>query len=92
MEDFLRHWGPSLAIFGPLVGAAIMMVIPRAEEAWHKWVSLLSSLFVLVVMVGIAGYFDYDKSGTLQFVTDKKWIEVINSRYIVGVDGISLPL
>ena len=29
---------------------------------------------------------------TLQFVVDKSWIDVINSRYIVGIDGISLPL
>jgi hypothetical protein len=36
--------------------------------------------------------FDYDNAGTLQFVVDNEWIDVINSRYIVGIDGISLPL
>ena len=28
----------------------------------------------------------------MQFGTDLEWIEVINSRYIIGIDGISLPL
>jgi NADH-quinone oxidoreductase subunit M len=92
MEDILQHWGPSVAIFAPLVGAALMMVIPKANEEIHKWVALLTSLFVGATMVGIAYYFDYGISAKLQFVQDKKWIEVINARYIVGVDGISLPL
>src|SRR5947207_2163133 len=92
MEDFLTHWGLSLAIFIPLVGAALMMLIPKAEEELHKWIALLSSLLVLAATVGVAWFFDYGHSGQLQFVVDDKWIEIINSRYIVGVDGISLPL
>jgi NADH-quinone oxidoreductase subunit M len=92
MESFLNSWGPSLAIFLPLVGAAVMMLVPKAEEELHKWIALLSSLAVFVVAVLMTWKFDFDNSGTLQYVLDKKWIEVINSRYIVGVDGISLPL
>src|SRR4051812_36431391 len=92
MEDIVQHWGVSVAIFAPLVGAALMMVIPKANEEAHKWVSLLTSLFVTATLVAIAYYFDYSASAKLQFVQDKSWIPVINSRYIVGVDGISLPL
>ncbi|MDH3755231.1 MAG: NADH-quinone oxidoreductase subunit M, partial [Acidimicrobiia bacterium] len=36
--------------------------------------------------------FDYGAAGQLQYVVDEKWIEVINSRYILGIDGISFPL
>ncbi len=36
--------------------------------------------------------FDYDRTGVLQFDVNKSWIDVINSRYHMGVDGISLPL
>ena len=92
MEDLIKHWGLSVAIFAPLVGAAVMMLIPKAQEQAHKVIALFTSLFVLATAVGTAVYFDYDNGGTLQHVVDKKWIEVINSRYIVGVDGISLPL
>jgi NADH-quinone oxidoreductase subunit M len=92
MEDILKHWGPTLMIFIPLIGAGLMMLIPKANEEAHKLIALASSLVVAAVAIGVTSYFDYDKGGTLQFVVDKKWIEVINSRYIVGVDGISLPL
>src|SRR5205085_8877070 len=36
--------------------------------------------------------FDYDHTRSMQFLVDKPWIDVINSRFIVGIDGISLPL
>src|SRR5438270_1071698 len=54
MEDILKHWGPSVAVFAPLVGAALMMLIPRAEEQLHKWVALLTSLLVFATTIGIA--------------------------------------
>ncbi|HEX2384626.1 MAG TPA: NADH-quinone oxidoreductase subunit M [Acidimicrobiales bacterium] len=92
MENFLNHWGLTLAVFIPLIGAALMMVIPRAREDLHKWIALLTSAVVFGVTILIASYFDYDNSGQLQFVVNRSWIDAINSRYIVGIDGISLPL
>ncbi len=92
MEDFLNDWGLSLAVFLPLVGAAIMALIPRAEEQLHKMVALVTSLAVAAVGVALLANFDFDESRTLQFVVDETWIEFINSRYILGIDGISLPL
>ena len=92
MKDLLDGWGLTAAIFLPMVGAAIMMVVPSAREGLHKLIALVSSLGVLGVTVAVLANFDYDATRELQFVVDSKWIDVINSRYIVGVDGISLPL
>ena len=92
MKDFLNSWGISLTVFLPLVGVAIMLVVPKAREQFHKTVALVTSLVVAFVGVLLLANFDYDASGTLQFVVDKSWIPIINSRYIVGLDGISLPL
>jgi NADH-quinone oxidoreductase subunit M len=36
--------------------------------------------------------FDFSKSGTMQFVADAEWIPLIKSSYLIGLDGISLPL
>ena len=47
---------------------------------------------MLGVLVGGRLFFDYDHAGILQNVVDKEWIPVIDSRYHLGVDGISLPL
>ncbi len=35
---------------------------------------------------------DYDHTEKLQFVVNNRWIDVIHSRYHLGIDGISLPL
>jgi NADH-quinone oxidoreductase subunit M len=92
VKDLLDGWGITAAVFLPLVGAAIMLCIPKAEETLHKVVALATSLVVLGVGVAMLAGFDYDSTATLQFAQDKTWIELINSRYLVGIDGISLPL
>jgi len=92
MKDFLNSWGLSLAVFLPLVGALAMFVVPKAREQYHKVVALGTSLAVLLLGVLIIANFDYDATGKLQFVIDKSWIPMVNSRYIIGVDGISLPM
>ncbi len=92
MTDFLNTWGLTAIIFVPLIGAAVMMLIPEREEEAHKQIALLTSLVTLGLVAALMIDFDYDDAGTLQFVQDKGWIDVINSRYIIGLDGISIPL
>ena len=85
-------WVLSLTVFLPLVGAVVIMMIPKAYEAEVKLVALGSSLLALIIGLYITIQFNYGAAGDLQFVVDKGWIDVINSRYIVGLDGLSLPL
>jgi len=92
VNDFLNDWGLTLAVFLPLLGAVVMMVIPRGEEDTHKIVALVSTLLSGAVGVWLLFNFDYDHSHKLQFARNDSWIDVINSRYHIGIDGISLPL
>ena len=92
MKDLLDGWGITAAVFLPLVGAAVMLCIPKAEETLHKVVALITSLATAAVGVAMLANFDYDRTASLQFLQDKTWIELINARYLVGIDGISLPL
>jgi NADH-quinone oxidoreductase subunit M len=88
-DDYLL----SLATFLPLAGALVMMFVPRQREDTHKWIALVTSLATLAVGGAIiARFVDIDTPGDLVLKVDKNWIEVINSRYILGIDGISLPL
>jgi len=91
-NDFLTGWGLSLMVFLPLAGALVMMLIPKAEEQLIKVVALGTTLASAAVGVAVMADFDYDNAGELQFVVDHKWIEVIHSTYLVGIDGLSLPL
>jgi NADH-quinone oxidoreductase subunit M len=91
-NQFLTDWGLSLMVFLPLAGALVMLLIPKADEQLHKLVALGASLASAVAGVAVLADFDYDQAGKLQFVVDKTWIEVINSRYLLGIDGLSVPL
>ncbi len=92
MDWFDSGWGLTLAIFLPVVGMAIVVMIPREQELAIKSVALLTTVATLGVSVALIALFDYDKTGDLQYEADKSWIDVISSRYHIGIDGISLPL
>ena len=85
-------WALTLAVFLPAVGALVMMAVPRARELELKVVALGASLATLAVGVYLLLNFDYANAGSLQFVVEKGWIEAIDAEYIVGLDGLSLPL
>jgi NADH-quinone oxidoreductase subunit M len=89
---FLEGWGLSLMVFLPLVGAAVMLLIPKTEEQLLKVVALGASLAAAVFGVAVIADFDYDRAGELQFAVDHEWISVIKAHYLVGIDGLSLPL
>ena len=92
MESFLDSWGITAMVFAPLVGVAIMMLIPEKEEDLHKTIALLATVVSAAIGIMLFGNFDYGDTATMQFGVDRNWIDVINARYTVGVDGISLPL
>ena len=80
------------AIFLPVIGAAVLGLIPRAQEKALKVWALLITLATLVLGVVITVGFDFGASERMQFTADERWIDVINSRYHIGIDGIALPL
>jgi NADH-quinone oxidoreductase subunit M len=89
--DGFEDWALTVGTFLPLAGAIVMMLVPRESEDTHKWIALLTTLATLGVGIGVLAEFDYTASG-LQMVVDEKWIDAINARYLIGIDGISLPL
>jgi NADH-quinone oxidoreductase subunit M len=89
---FDNGWGLSLIVFLPLIGALVVMAIPRANEQLQKVMALAFAGVAFVLSVVMAFDFDYGNADAYQFGADLPWITVINSRYIIGIDGISLPL
>jgi NADH-quinone oxidoreductase subunit M len=91
-NDFLNSWGLSLMVFLPLAGALVMLAIPKVEEQLHKVVALVTSLLTAGMGAWVIAAFDYDQGSALQFLVDKEWIPAIGSRYMVAIDGLSIPL
>jgi len=90
--NWFDSWALSLAVFLPLVGMLVLLAVPTADEQLAKIVALVTTVATFGVTVALAIGFDYDATGKLQYVVDKRWIDVISTRYHVGIDGISLPL
>jgi NADH-quinone oxidoreductase subunit M len=91
-NQFLSDWGLSIMVFLPLAGALVMLLIPRTEEHLHRTLALVVTLATAGVGAAVLADFDYSASETLQFVVNKPWIDVINARYAIGIDGLSVPL
>ncbi|MBV8983046.1 MAG: NADH-quinone oxidoreductase subunit M, partial [Acidimicrobiia bacterium] len=77
----LDHWALTGAIFVPVIGAAVLGLMPRRAEVSLKLGALLASLTSLGLVVYLMARFDYGHSNRFQFVANKQWIEVIHSRY-----------
>jgi NADH-quinone oxidoreductase subunit M len=73
----------------PIVGAGVVMLIPR--RALAKWVALAVSLVGLAVTAVVAVGFD-PGGEQYQFVENRRWIPSFGTGYILGVDGIALAL
>ena len=84
-------WGLSLTVFLPLLGAAVVLAIPRARETAIKATALGFAAASFVASIVVMALFDFG-SGGFQMGTDLSWIPAIGSRYHIAVDGISLPL
>jgi NADH-quinone oxidoreductase subunit M len=92
LTDSANNWLLPVGVFLPVAGMVVMGFIPRTEERLLKVVALLTALATAAIGVVTLATFDYDKAGTLQFYVNEPWIDAIRSRFIMGCDGMSLPL
>ena len=58
--DWFDDWALTLAVFIPLVGMVIVLLIPKAEENLIKVVALLTTLLTGAVGIGILANFNLD--------------------------------
>jgi NADH-quinone oxidoreductase subunit M len=85
---------PWLTILGvlPLIGALVLLVLPRDNARLIKQVALVFSLAALVFTVVMGLQFDADSTAAFQFVESYPWIPAFGISYSLGVDGIGLVL
>src|SRR3972149_7298155 len=85
--------GPILStlIALPLLGVMLLVFVDGAREGLIKRIALAISSFDFLLCVVVAARFAPTVPG-MQFVERVPWISSIGSSYVLGVDGISLPL
>ncbi|MEZ5117990.1 MAG: NADH-quinone oxidoreductase subunit M, partial [Candidatus Nanopelagicales bacterium] len=84
-------WLTTLGLI-PLVGALVVMLLPKGRPALAKQVALVFSLATLVLLIVMALQFDATSGDPFQFVERYDWIPAFGISYAVGVDGIGLVL
>lgn len=90
--DFL-----TVTIFLPALGALVIML--HKDERYIRGIALLFSVSTFVLSLPLWFGFDAAKGpyaasigDLLQFEVDKPWVEALNIRYHIGLDGIALLL
>ena len=96
-------WPLSLLVFLPALVAAVLAlpIIPKAREEMIRWITLATTAVVFVLSLWIAwptlfgpvgaAQFQVGQSG-MQLIVNRPWIPAFGIEYLLGVDGISMPL
>ena len=77
--------------FIPLLGAAVVLALPRDNHALIKWVAVGATVPPLLMAIWLYINFDRTAAG-FQFMQQASWIPSFNIQYVVGVDGISITM
>ncbi len=80
-------------LFTPLVGAILMLFIPRERPDLHRWMGNIFACLGLLVSLPLIWRFNTALDAPrFQFITDHDWIPSIGARYTLGIDGLSFLL
>jgi NADH-quinone oxidoreductase subunit M len=80
----------SWMVFFPLIGAAVVLCLPRDRHELIRAVATASTLPGLICAFAL--WRAFDPEGGMQFVHRTPWIAAYNIEYFVGVDGLSLTM
>jgi NADH-quinone oxidoreductase subunit M len=87
MENHILSW----MIFFPLVGAAIVAIVPKNQHNLIRWISAGATALPLALAVKV--FLSFDRATTdFQFIERTPWIRAFNIDYYLGIDGISVTM
>ena len=81
----------SWIIWLPVIGIVVVVIIPRDKGTLIKQVSAVVTGVQLVLTIYLWRIYD-GSNGTFQFMESAEWIPSFNISYMLGVDGLSLPM
>jgi NADH-quinone oxidoreductase subunit M len=92
VDPMTAGWALSVAVFLPLVGAGLLTLMPARMDREIRYAAVAISAVGFALVAAITAGFDFGNAGELQYETNVGWIDAINARYHIGLDGISMPL
>jgi len=89
--SFVRTHLLNLAIFAPLVFAAVVVALPQQEKQQIRVVTLLG--MVATLLLTLALYLGFEPAGPeFQFESRFRWIDSLGISFHTGVDGLAVSL
>jgi NADH-quinone oxidoreductase subunit M len=82
----------STILFTPLLGAILMLFIPRENSNAHRWMGNIFGFLGLLVSLPLIWRFQAAGGANgqqFQFMESHSWIPAIGANYTLGIDGLS---
>ena len=81
----------SLILFTPLVGALLILFVPKTSEDAIRWIANLTAFVGFLVSIPL-WYRVNPQDANFQLVERFHWIPLVGADYFLGVDGLSTLL
>lgn len=78
-------------IFGPLIGAVLILLVPSSRPEMHRLLAIGSSAIAGAIALYVLKIFEIHDPG-YQFVSEVTWVSSLDIKFALGIDGISLFL
>jgi NADH-quinone oxidoreductase subunit M len=82
----------SVLFAAPLLGAVVVMLLPRGNDRLAKQVGLAFSVLVFALSLGMAVRFNVGEAAAFQYQVSYDWIPAFGVHFALGLDGIALVL
>jgi len=86
----------SIILFTPLVGAFVLLFVPKENKDAIRWIANLFALCGFLVSLPLVPWFwaQMQSADRFKFIegTPNNWIPSIGAGYVIGIDGISFLL
>jgi NADH-quinone oxidoreductase subunit M len=81
----------SLVLFTPLIGALVLLLVPKENQNAIRWVANITATIGFLISIPLWFWFN-PQGGDFQFVERAAWIPSVGAEYFLGVDGLSTLL
>src|SRR5499427_4058661 len=81
----------SLILFLPLVGAFLVLLVPKQDEDAIRWIANIVAFAGFLISIPLWFWFN-PQGADFQLVERAPWIPSIGAEYFLGVDGLSTLL
>jgi NADH-quinone oxidoreductase subunit M len=79
-------------LFTPLLGAFVLLFIPRERAGLHRQIANAFGFLGLAISLPLLWKFKSGSSEPFQFVADANWIPSLGVHFRLGIDGLSLVM